>query len=236
MKIRTTFLSIFIAVVSISCGGGPSSILLKADATKNIRRIAILEIKEPLYQMVDLGSSTPWGAISAQNDAKEIKGTFDNVLKKEKFEFNKYLTQELHRSLRQAGFKTFAIKVKRADAGKFLESYEKYKTAKIDALLDVATITAGYVVENFITSSHWRPETKTLVRLVNARDGAILYQETLMYGYHNPFMSGVDLDAPEKFHYQNRADIFKAGNKAIVDGLKDAANKVALYVGNQLKI
>lgn len=81
----------------------------------------------------------------------------------------------------------------------------------------------------------WRPESKTLVRLVNARDSSILFQDTMMYGYHNPFMSGIDLDAPKQFHFDERADIFKAGNKVVVAGLKDAAKKIAIEVGKQLK-
>lgn len=235
MKIKNIILWFGVAIFSAGCGG-PSAIMIKPEALKNVRNIAILEINEPLYQMVDIGSATPWGAISARNDAIEIKPTFVALLKKEKFSFKKSLTQELHRSLRKAGYKTFAIKVNRpAGLGKFLESYKKYNSPKIDALLDVTTVSAGYVVENGLTSSHWRPESKTLVRLVNARDSSILYQDTMMYGYHNPFMSGIDLDAPKQFHFNEREDIFKAGSKVVVAGLKDAAKKVAIEVGKQLK-
>jgi hypothetical protein len=234
MKVKNIILWLSIAIVSIGCGG-PSAILIKPDATKNIRSIAILEIKNPIYQMMDLGSATPWGAISEQNRATEIYPKFIGILKKEKFSFNKYLTNQLHISLRKAGYKTFAIKVKRKNVGKFLENYKKYNSSKVDALLDIAPLTAGYVVENGMTSSHWRPETKTFVRLVNARNGEIIYQDTMMYGYHNPFMSGVDLDAPKKFHFNEREDIFKAGNKTIVAGLKDAAKQVAVEVAKKLK-
>ncbi len=223
-----------VVVVSSGCGG-PSAVLFKPDATKNIRSIAILEIKEPLYQVMDLSSATPWGAIHEQDRAKEIKPKFVGVLKKEKFSFNKYLTKELHRSLRKAGYKTYSIKVKRAEKTMFLKDYNKYNSLTVDALLDVSPLTAGYVVENALISSHWRPETKTFVRLVNVKDGAILYQDTMMYGYHNPFMSGVDLDAPKKFHFDEREDIFKAGSKTVVAGLKDAANSVAKEIGKQLK-
>lgn len=215
--------------------GGPSSIMIKPGATKNIRSIAILEVKEPVYQVMDLGSATPWGAIAEQNRAKEIYPKFVGILKKEKFSFNKYLSKELHRALRKSGFKTYSIKVKRDAAGKFIENYTKYSSSKVDALLDIAPLTAGYVVENGIISNHWRPETKTYVKLLRAKSGEVLYQDTMMYGYHNPFMSGVDLDAPKKFHYQERADIFKAGNKKIIAGLKDAAKQVAMHVAKQFK-
>jgi len=234
MKIRNIVLWGFVAIISLGCGG-PSSIMIKPDATKNIRSIAILEIKQPFYQMMDLSSATPWGAISEQNRAKEIKPKFVGILKKEKFSFNKYLTNELHKSLRKAGYKTYAIKVKRDEKEIFLKSYAKYKSAKVDALLDLTPVSAGYVVQQPMISSFWRPETKAFVRLVNARDGAILYQDTLMYGYHNTFMSAVDLDAPKKFHFEEREDIFKAGNKVIVNGLKDAATQVAAYIGKQLE-
>lgn len=125
MKIINIILWFVIAIISAGCGG-PSAIMVKPEALKNVRNIAILEINEPFYQIMDLGSSTPWGAIAAQSDAKEIKPKFVALLKKEKFSFEKNLTQELHRSLRKSGYKTFAIKVKRpAGLGKFLESYKK---------------------------------------------------------------------------------------------------------------
>jgi len=234
MKIRNIIFLLSLAIISVSCGG-PSAISVKPETTKNIRSIAILEIKEPFYQMMDLSSATPWGAIAEQNRAKEIKPKFVSILKKENFSFNKYLTKQLHRSLRKSGYKTYAIKVKRDEKDIFLKSYAKYKSTKVDALLDVTPITAGYVVESVLISGYWRPETKTYVRLVNSRDETVIYQDTLMYGYHNPFMSGFDLDAPKKFHFEERADIFKADNKTIVAGLKDAANKVAEHIGEQLK-
>jgi len=209
--------------------------MVKPEALKNIQKVAILEINEPVYQMMDLGSSTPWGAIAAQNAAKEIHPTFVKILKKEKFSFKTSLTQELHRALRQAGYKTYAVKVARKDKGKFLEDYKKYSGLKVDALLDVSPVTNGYAVENVMISNHWRPEAKTIVRLVNTRDGATLYQDTMMYGYHNPFMSGVDIDAPKQFHFNERDDIFKAGDKVLVAGLKDASKKVANEIAKQLK-
>ncbi len=234
MKIKNIILWLVITIVSVGCGG-PSAIMVKPEALKNVRNIAILEIATPNYRMMDLGSATPWGAASAASDAQEIKGKFESILKKEKFAFNKHLTQELHRYLRRAGYKTFAIKVKRTETGKFIENYKKYNLPKIDALLDVAPATAGYVVQHVMTSNFWRPEAKVFVRLVNARDGLTLHQNTINYGYYNPFLSGVDIEAPKQFHFNERADIFKAGNKIIVAGLKDAVKKVAVEIGNQLK-
>lgn len=233
-KIKTILLLAFISAVSTGCGG-PSAITVKPDALKNIHSIAVLEIKKPLQRMMDLGSSTPWGAISATNDMKEIQPRFDAILKKEKFSFNTALTRDLYKALKHAGYKTYSLKVKRPDAAKLLEDYSQFKSKKVDALLDVAVVSSGYVVENFITSNFWRPEARVFVRLVNTSDGTILYQDTMMYGYHNPFMSGVDIDAPEKFHFSERADIFKAGDKTLIAGITDASKKVAQEISHQLK-
>ena len=134
MKIKNIILWFVIAIISAGCGG-PSAIMVKPKALKNIRNVAVLEMDAPVYRMMDLGSATPWGAASAASDAQEIQPKFESILKKEKFAFNKSLTQELHRSLRRAGFKTFAIKVKRTARGKFIENYKKYNLAKIDALV-----------------------------------------------------------------------------------------------------
>ena len=233
-KIKIIVLLAFVTLVSTGCGG-PSAVMVKPDALKNIRSIAVLEIKKPVQRIMDLGSSTPWGAASAHNDMKEIQPRFDAVLKKEKFAFNTALTQDLYKALRHAGYKTYALKVKRPDAAKLLEDYSQFKSRNVDALLDVVVVSSGYVVENFITSNFWRPEARVFVRLVNANDGTTIYQDTMMYGYHNPFMSGVDIDAPDKYHFSERADIFKAGDKTLIAGLYDASKKVAQQISKQLK-
>lgn len=234
MKIKNIVLLFAITITIIGCGG-PSSIMLKPDAMTGIKSIAVIEMKEPAYFVMDLSSGTPWGAAAEKKRADEIKPKFVGILKKEKFIFTKQLSQQLHRSLRKAGYKTYAIKAKRGDKPAFLESYEKYKSGKVDALLDILPLGAGYTLENALISNFWRPQAEALVRLVDAKTGKILYQDRLMYGHHNPFISGVDLDAPKKFHFNKREDIFKAGNKVIVAGLKDGAKQIANYLGKSFR-
>ena len=55
----------------------------------------------------------------------------------------------------------------------------------------------------------------------------------MMYGYHNIFMSGTDLDAPEAYMFDE--DIFKAGGEIITDGLKDAVHAIAERVAKHLR-
>lgn len=234
MKIKSIILWAVVAIVSAGCGG-PDSILLKPDATKHIRTIAILKMKKPAYFMMDLSSATPWGAGMAAKDAQTIRPKFEAELKKENFDFEKYFTHKLHAYLKQQGYKTYNVNVKRDEKGLFYDNYAALKLKNIDAILDLNAIEAGYVLENLITSNFWRPSTRIFVRLVNTKDNATLYQNNYMYGHHNPFMSAIDIDAPKKFHFEEREDIFKAGSKTIVAGLKDGADKVAKQIALQLK-
>ena len=157
------------------------------------------------------------------------------MLKKENFDFEKYFTTKLHAYLRNQGYKTYNVNIKRDEKALFYDNYANLKLKNIDAILDINAIEAGYVLENLITSNFWRPDTRIFVRLVNARDGVTLYQNNYMYGHHNPFFSAIDIDAPKQFHFSEREDIFKAGNKTIVAGLKDGADKVAKQIALQLK-
>lgn len=55
-----------------------------------------------------------------------------------------------------------------------------------------------------------------------------------MYGYHNPFMSGTDLDAPEAYHFDNKEALF-ASSERIVAGIKDSVEAVADQIQRNLK-
>lgn len=234
MNIKNIILSMGIALILLGCGG-ITLVAMKPDAMSNIHSIAVFEMKEPPYIMMDLSSGTPWGAIAEKNRAEEIKPKFMGIINKEKFVFKDYLSQKVHSSLNKAGYKTYAVKVDRNAESAYIPSYEKYKNLKVDALLDIVPLGAGYTVQQPIVSSFWRSYAEVLVRVVDAKTGAILYEDRLMYGHHNPFISSVDLDAPKKYQFNEREDIFKAGDKVIIAGLKDGANQIAGYIGSKLR-
>jgi hypothetical protein len=97
----------------------------------------------------------------------------------------------------------------------------------VDAVLDVATKGAGYATQHWMTSPFWRPEASVEVALYSRAAGALVYDENFMYGYHNPFMSATELDAPTAYRFDNKEAMEAASDERIIGGLKDAAKAIA---------
>ncbi|MCW8857666.1 MAG: hypothetical protein OQJ95_09910, partial [Kangiella sp.] len=167
MQKRVFLISLVVFFLS-ACA--PSSVVIKPEDKQGIRTIAILQIDEPHLRMMNLGSGmAAFGAIGgAAIAASEESERLSKVLKKEKFSFSKQITNDLHKQLRAAGYKTTIIKVSREDKRKLLEDYSKINV-KADAIMDVVVSNSGYVTEHFMFSPHWRPEARAFVVMVNAK-------------------------------------------------------------------
>jgi len=69
--------------------------------------------------------------------------------------------------------------------------------------------------------------------LVDSRTHEKLYTEKFMYGYHNPFMSGTDIDAPSTYHFKNRDSLF-SDSKKLVAGMENSITSVSGSVVSKL--
>jgi len=229
--------SLTIALVLLVTACAPSAISIKPEDKASIKTIAILQIEEPQLRMLNLGSgmaaagAVGGAAIAASDESQKLF----NELKRQKFSFKNQLTLDLQKQLKNAGYKTMIVKVKRPDIRNLLEDYSHLKIKNADAILDVVVTNYGYVTEHFIFSPHWRPEARAYVALAKPMAKKVMYQETMMYGYHNPLMSGVELDASPAFHFNEQEDVFKAGSTKIVSGLKEASLKIAMQISNTLR-
>jgi hypothetical protein len=83
-------------------------------------------------------------------------------------------------------------------------------------------------------SPHWRPASQVHVAMVDSRTGQKIYTEKFMYGYHNPFMSGTDIEAPEKYHFDSTEELF-ASDKILIKGLDHSVDAVVGQIANTLK-
>ena len=81
------------------------------------------------------------------------------------------------------------VKVPREDSRSLLGDYSKLRIDGADAILDVVVTNYGYVTEHFMFSPHWRPEARVFVAMAKPMGAEPIYQDEMMYGYHNPFMS-----------------------------------------------
>lgn len=233
---KQLLLNLFMLMFITACGA-PDNISIKPETTKNIRTIAIIEAEEAPLRMMNLGSgAAAFGAIGGAAIAAGSKAEqLQIILKHESFDFSKQLVSDLKRSLASSGYKVSVIKANRKDKYKLMEDYSGVNSNGADAIIDVVITNIGYVTEHFMFSPEWRPESRVFIKMITSRDQQVIYQDTMMYGYHNPFMSGVDIDAPKQFQFENEESVFKAGNKIIVAGLKDASAKIAGHVGEALK-
>ncbi|MDH5484673.1 MAG: hypothetical protein OEY43_05485 [Gammaproteobacteria bacterium] len=214
----------------------PSAVSIRPEDKAGIKTIAILQIEEPQLRMLNLGSgmaamgAVGGAAIAAGDESQKLF----NELKKNKFSFRDQLTRDLKNQLKKVGYKTIVVKVKRADVRSLLGDYSKLRIKNADAILDVVVTNYGYVTEHFLFSPHWRPEARAFVAMAKPMGTQVIYQDTMMYGYHNPLMSGVELDASPAFHFAEQDDVFKAGSKKIISGLKDASLKIAMQISSSL--
>lgn len=228
--------SMLLLVTLTACG--VTKVSIKPEVKQKIRTIAIVLPEEPPVRVKNLGGlGNAFGAIGTGIQAA-VEGDFlklDKTMRQKKFTYSRGMVTALRKELRKAGYKTKIVKIKRKEPGKLREDYSRLRVKGADALLDVVITNIGYVTENFVLSPEWRPESRAMFALSIPRQKETVYQETIMYGYHNPFMTGTEIDAPKKFQFNGEAEITKASKKTIISGLQDSINKIAAHVAEQLK-
>jgi hypothetical protein len=172
------------------------------------------------------------GAIAGASSANAGKN-LQQITQEAGFTAGEQLTQSMQEQLTKAGYQVNLISTSREKPGKLLKSYEGIDTGGADAIMDVAIENIGYATEHPMFSRHWRPASIVHVALVDSQTQKILYSEKFMYGYHNPFMSGTDLDAPSAYHFKDKDSLFSDSNK-LVAGMQDSINAVTRKVAGNL--
>lgn len=229
---------LLLAVVTLS-GCGATMVAIKPDAISKVKSIALIEAGEPqTYVGNDFGNpGAAFGAIGgiavAKSSNNAIK-SINQVVKKEGFLAGQYLTESLQEELTALGYQVKLIKVLREKTFELLDSYESVKTEGADAVLDVAIKSIGYATEHPLLSPHWRPASVIEISLVSSLNNEKIYTEKFMYGYHNPFMSGTDLDAPKAYHHSNKESMF-SDDKLLIEGMQDSVTAVVEAVSQRLQ-
>jgi hypothetical protein len=178
------------------------------------------------------------GALMAMQSHQGDKGLL-GALARTKFSFSEQLTQDLTAALQAGGYR---LVMATADRGsrpdKLLEDYAAVWAvdAGTEAALDVSVANVGYSAEHFMLSPHWRPDVMVYASLVSRASGERLYEERIMYGYHNMFMSAAKLDAPKEYQFADEEALNAADDATLINGLKDASRQIATHiVQNMLK-
>ena len=227
----------FTAAVSLTACGA-TKVSVKPEALLQIKSIAVTEVAEPeTYTGNDFGNiGAAFGAIggvfvgtSSANATKSI----DQIAADKGFSAGKSFTALLQEKLTSSGYQVKLISPPRVKKYDLIEKYETVSCEGADAILDVAIQSIGYATEHPLLSPYWRPAAQVKVNLVNCLTAEKIYSEKFMYGYHNPFMSGTDLDAPEKYHFSNKEELFKDAT-LMVEGMRDSVDEVANQISQSL--
>lgn len=204
-------------------------------ASKSITLIRPPEPRE--YMVMNKGSAMAGlgaigGALMALDSYQSSKGLL-GALARTKFSFSEQFTQDLSAALAAGGYRVVMASADRGSRpDKLLEDYSAVwaTDAGTPQLLDVSVAHVGYSTEHFMFSSHWRPDVMVYAALVSRTGGERLYEERIMYGYHNMFLSAAKLDAAKAFQFADQEAMEAAEDTVLIGGLKDASKAIAARI------
>ena len=238
MNKKTFLVGLVVSFALLSGCSTSSKLAVRPEIISKINTVALIKVPEPeAYVASDLGSPGMMlggigGAIAGASSANAGKN-LQQITQESGFTAGERLTLSLQEHLTKAGYKVTLVTSQRENPGKLHKSYEKIDDGGADAIMDVAIEKIGYATEHPMFSPHWRPASTVHVTLVDSRTKKTLYSEKFMYGYHNPFMSGTDLEASGFYHFKNKDAMFSDSNK-LVAGMEHSVVSVSRKVSRNL--
>lgn len=205
-----------------------------------LKKIALITIPDPaFYHAMDWANpGLMFGAVGgavagAQMNAQTKQ--FNNLISSKGLVKATLLSGELAAKLRQYGYEVVRVDLAHKKPSELLESYDGLANDKVDAILDVvfAPYGAGYSTVNLF-DREFRPDVRVKAKLVSKYSGKVLYSGVVMYGYHNPFMTATDLDAPKRYYFSD-FDTLVANRDQAVEGIKAGFIAAADQIAEALK-
>ena len=237
MKSPIKFVSLLLGAALLG-GCGASQVAVKPELKAQILRVALVRVAEPpAYVANDFGSpGLMFGAVGgavAGVAAMSVGDKVTLIAQNAGFSAGDRYTAALQSKLESLGYAVKVVEAERDQPHKLIEDYSKVEAQDTDAILDVALQNVGYATEHPMFSPHWRPAAMVQVSMVTSNTHAVVYQEKFMYGYHNPLMSGTDLDAPETYHFKGREALL-ADEAKLVAGMDASIEAVVQAIGTNL--
>ncbi len=237
MNTRIFFIGL-VAAAAILSGCSTSPVAVRPETTGSISTVALITVDEPqAYVTNDFGNPGMMlggvgglvAGVSSANAGKNLQ----QITEEAGFNAGEQLTRSMQEQLTKAGYQVKLISVPREKSGKLIKDYKSVNADGADAIMDVAIENIGYATEHPMFSPHWRPASIVHVALIDSRTHKKLYSEKFMYGYHNPFLSGTDLEAPGRYHFKDKDSLFSDSNK-LVAGMESSVNAVTDKVARKL--
>ncbi len=231
------FAMALLALVIAGCGA--NKVTVRPEATSHVRTIALIKVVEPkAYVAQDFGNPGMMfgvvGGVIAGNSSANAGKSVNQIASEASFSAGQRLTTLLQQELTAAGYQVKLVEVTREKGHELLPQYDAVDVAGADAILDIAIVSVGYATEHPMLSPHWRPASQIKVAMIDSRNHSTVFADKYMYGYHNPFMSGTDLDAPKAYHFDDKDALFMDSNK-LLDGMEQSLVAVAEQIAETLK-
>lgn len=231
-----------LALVGLSACAAPE-IPFDRSSAGEINSIGIITPHVPNGAHVALASSVgqSFGIIGALVDAgmqANRESKFKAILDRQSFSAEQILLDKVQAGLTARGYKVAMIPYKH-DQAEFATRYPTDAEPKVDAYLDLVTVGYGYVAAGIGSSTPYRPQFGIRVRLVRARDSAVLMQDVIVYNLINqngggPYSKAVTI-APDPNYQFKDFDTLIAQPEGAVNGLRVAINQSADTVSQLLK-
>jgi hypothetical protein len=198
-----------------------------------IKAIVLLTPMNPdHYVIINQGTASSSlgmaGALAAMQGDGSKEAQMNTLLKNGGFDFGAQLTQRLQKKLTDAGYRVSTVAAERSKPMGMAKV--PAAAAQADAVIDTAIWHVGYGNVSIIDTAY-RPAIKVDVRMT--RGGNKVYGETLMYGYHNTFMAGTDLDAPGSYFF-NGYDALLRDPAKLREGLDIGMDMIVSHVAARL--
>jgi hypothetical protein len=231
-------LTTLLAGTALLTGCATGTVVVKPELKAQVRSVALIRVAEPpAYVANNFGNpGMMFGAVGgavAGAGAMTVGEKLTQTARGAGFSAAERYTAALEARLRASGYEVRVVEAPRARPDKLIDDYAAVDAQGADAIMDVALESFGYATEHPMFSPHWRPAAQVRVALVTRATQTVVYQEKFMYGYHNPLMSGTNLDAPEIYRFKNREALF-ADESQLVAGMNDAVDAVVKSVGDAL--
>ena len=188
MTFRRTIVAIVVAIVVSGCAALPEIPYDRMGAGE-IKRIGLIPPSLPKSASVILASSPgqSFGLVGAIVDATlqaRREGHFRMFLEDEHFSTQDVFTGRLKQQIEMQGYTVTTVNAIRSGPN-FVTKFPM--DSDVDAFLDVLVTNYGYISAGVGNDTPYRPQFLVQVRLIRAKDSAVLLQDTIVY---NPYKIG----------------------------------------------
>ncbi len=237
MKLRKYLVSVVLGVVVLMFSGCTKlpNLDYNAQMNRDIHTIAII----PPKKIEDIGvfyfnhpgeSFGLIGGLAAAAEFSSKKTTYNNLIKSEKFDPDRYFTQKLADYLKDEGYSVHLLPYDKRRDNDYMKKYPNINT---DAFLDVVILDLGYIAGS--PSSSYKPTVRAKVKMLKRKNQTTLYEKYIGAGENFALSEEADYAGDDTTHHYKDFDTLKKHAQESVEGIKKALDMLARHIADALK-